>query len=211
MQRSIAKLILLATPENPLAFLAYSRASIEIAATLRQYIADKESAGESASAIEARLRASITVISIGAATSHWPDGPAYIHLGSEHDPISNLSGVHAKRPRGAGKDAVFLTTGAKVYGGGDGGENHNFSSLTSQYLSVIMLANKTTASDASMTLLARRRLSRRMGLLGRSRALAAPFFLLSLAECRICSRASCPQVGVSLSSLELAALWLLHS
>lgn len=142
MQDSMAKIIAHATPESPIVFMAYSRASIEIAASLRKHIAKTESAGVPSTDIRANLRRSITVLSVGAGTSHWPDGPAYIHLGSIHDVVSNGSGVHNGRPRGAGKDAVFLTTQKKVFGGDD---NHNFSALTAPYLSVILLANKTTS------------------------------------------------------------------
>lgn len=144
MQRGIAKLILLATPSAPVVFMAYSRSSIEIATTLRRYVADRKASGASSDDIESHLRRSVTVLSIGAATSAWPDGPAYIHLGSIHDPVTNFTGVHTGRTRGAGKDAVFLTTTTKIYGGNDG-ENHNFSCLTAQYLSVVMLANNTTS------------------------------------------------------------------
>lgn len=156
MQDSMTKVIAHATPESPIVFMAYSRASIEIAAALRKHIASAESAGVPSTDIRANLRRSVTVLSVGAGTRHWPDGPAYIHLGSIHDFVSNVSGVHNGRPRGAGKDAVFLTTQKKVFNGND---NHNFSALTAPYLSVIMLANKTTsirhlydlarASDAS--------------------------------------------------------------
>lgn len=134
-------LLELATAEEPVVFLPYSRATVELTSALRAY---KSSLQErmSKEAAERHLRDAVVVVSIGNCSDDWVDGPAYIHVATFEDLLTNTLGTTSKKPAGAGVDAVFLNCHAWS---NSESEAHNFASCSSQYLSVIMLANNTTS------------------------------------------------------------------
>jgi len=110
--------------QQPIVWLAYSRSSSELCRALSEYIQiSVNQRRESLSAVEAFLREYVTVLTIGNAVRGWPDGPAYVHFSAMSDrskweasppklwgtdPLTFEQGVHARKPQGAGKDAVFL-------------------------------------------------------------------------------------------------------
>lgn len=121
----------------PVVFIAYSRGSIEIEAALRSFITDSEL--EKAE-LERRLRDKVTVMTVGTATDNFPDGPAYIHLAAWNDPLASQSGITARHnPQGGGADALFLNCDSPY--NPEAFDNHNFSVVTSQYLSIVLALN----------------------------------------------------------------------
>lgn len=124
----------------PFVLMVYSRAAVECDAALRKHVQDSRKT-ESKDAIERRLRERVTIVTVGSASSGYEDGPAYIHLASWTDSLSTSLGVTAKNNvRGAGKDAMFLNCNSPY--NESAFDNHNFSSSTSQFLSLVLCANK---------------------------------------------------------------------
>lgn len=143
LKQSMGSLLELASPEEPIVLMPYSRGTIELASALRSYRKKHEEAGSSAESISRHLRASVTVVSICNASHEWPDGPAYIHVGSYKDSLTDAMGCHAGKQSGGGADAIFLTCDSPYNDFGN--ESHNFASVVGQFLSVIMIANKTNS------------------------------------------------------------------
>lgn len=135
--------ILDSTKQNnavPITFAVYSRASIEMQSALQKHIEESEKSRESGKDIFARLRKYVTILTIGDAANDFPDGPAYVHLSAWTDQLASSLGVNERRPKGAGKDAVFLNFDSPFYE--KAGDNHNFGSVTCQYLSMVLATNK---------------------------------------------------------------------
>lgn len=121
--------------------VVYSRAAVEVEAALRKYISTCVDEGEDKDLVEKRLRQKLTVLTVGPASSDYPDGPAYVHLAAWTDTLSNTLGVTAKHNvSGAGKDAVFLNCDSPYHPMSF--ENHNFGAVTSQYLGIVLAMNK---------------------------------------------------------------------
>lgn len=117
--------------------MVYSRGSIECNAALKEYVKEPNDQ----EAVHDQLRAGVTIITIGAAATGWPNGPAYIHLSSWEDKLSRMF-CNAKRASGSGADAIFLHNNSpypKTF------DSHNFQAGTSQFLSVIMIANNCSS------------------------------------------------------------------
>ncbi len=145
---------------QPLVWLAYSRSSTELCQALKQYIQiSVNQRGESLAEVEGFLREHLTVLTIGNAVRGWPDGPAYIHYSAMSDrsewdlsqpklwgtdPLTVQRGVHARRPQGAGKDAVFLHYDGLFYGF----DTHNFGAVGAAALKLIMDMNGLTTFRA---------------------------------------------------------------
>lgn len=121
--------------------VVYSRGAIEAQAALQKYISEAVKHGERQDDVEKRLRAKLTIVTVGSATADYPDGPAYIHLASWKDTLSNTTGVTAKNNvSGAGKDAVFLNCDSPYHP--DSFDNHNFGAVTAQYLGIMIAMNQ---------------------------------------------------------------------
>lgn len=121
---------------KPITLLGYSRGSMELEAALRQYVKENPNSFD-------LLREYVTVLTIGNSSREWPDGPCYIHLSSYTDSVTISRGVSESKPEGAGKDAVFLHCDTPY--NDDAFDNHNFGSITSQFLSIVMAASKATS------------------------------------------------------------------
>lgn len=137
LKKSFRALFDMTKTENavPFVLMTYSRASVECDAALRLHVKESKKK-ERDSAIRARLRKYVTVVTIGNASRLYEDGPAYIHVASWSDTLTNLLGVNGKKRRGGGKDAVYLNFDSPWSSGAD--DNHNFSSGGSQYLALVM-------------------------------------------------------------------------
>lgn len=144
LKRAMRALLQATTKDDavPIVFAVYSRASVEMLAALRKHVAESKDAGESDKQVFDRLRKYVTVFTIGTAARGYPDGPAYIHLSSWTDSLASSIGVNGKSPAGAGKDALFLNFDSPFHP--DAFDNHNFGTVTSQYLSLVLCANKVT-------------------------------------------------------------------
>lgn len=123
----------------PFVLMVYSRASVECDAALRKHVEESRKT-ESKLQIERRLRERVTIVTVGSASSTFVDGPAYLHLAAWTDSLATSLGVTAKHnAHRAGKDAVFLNCNTpyndKAF------DNHNFSSSTSQFLSLVLHKN----------------------------------------------------------------------
>lgn len=124
---------------KPVTFAVYSRASIEMCAALKKHYEESRKAGEKNGQIFDRLRKYVTILTIGVATSGFPDGPAYVHLSAWADPLASSMGVNGERTRGAGRDAIFVNCDTPY--NKESFDNHNFGSITAQYLAIVMSAN----------------------------------------------------------------------
>eukprot|EP00892_Ulva_mutabilis_P003863 jgi/Ulvmu1/1849/UM012_0005.1 len=136
---------------EPLVLMPYSRSTAEISGALQTYIDGyvKEHGGwmgaaEAREDVEAILRETLTVFTIGNVNRKWPDGPAYVHMsgvsGREEggtDTLVQAQGVHAGAPEGAGADAVFLHPDG-LFSGPDA---HNFGASGASNLRIIMNMN----------------------------------------------------------------------
>ena len=127
----------------PVVLLCYSRAAVEVAAALRKFVQDEVDRGRAKSAVEASLHEYVTVVTIGNGTEKYVDGPRYIHVYAINDPIPTSRGVTESSSRGAGRDAVFLVCPTTPYAE-EAFDNHNFGSITAQYLSLVMHLNKVS-------------------------------------------------------------------
>lgn len=124
---------------QPVTFVVFSRAAIELMAALHKHVEKSDKLDESKMEMKERLRKFVTVLTIGVPCNNFPDGPAYIHLSSWTDPLTKVIGVNPKRTSGAGKDAVFLTCDSPW--NEKASDNHNFGAVTAQYLTIVMRAN----------------------------------------------------------------------
>lgn len=145
---------------QPIVWLAYSRSSSELCRALKEYIhLSVNQRGERLSEVEDFLRDYLTVLTIGNAARTWPDGPAYIHYSAMSDrsewelsppelwgtdPLTFEQGVHARKPHGAGKDAVFLHFDG-LFRSFDA---HNFGTVGAAALKLIMDINGLTTLRA---------------------------------------------------------------
>ncbi len=145
---------------QPIVWLAYSRSSSELCQALGEYIyIAVNQRGERLSDVETFLREYVTVVTIGNAVRAWPDGPAYIHYSALSDraewetnppqlwgtdPLTARRGVHARNPKGAGKDAVFLHFDGLF----NSFDTHNFGSVGAAALKLIMDMNGLTTFRA---------------------------------------------------------------
>ncbi|MEO0769305.1 MAG: hypothetical protein AAFY72_07710 [Cyanobacteria bacterium J06649_4] len=145
---------------QPIVWLAYSRSSSELCRALNEYIQIAvNQRGESLSEVEDSLREHLTVVTVGNAIRAWPDGPAYIHYSALSDrselqvsppklwgtdPLTFQRGVHAMKPQGAGKDAVFLHFDGLFRSF----DTHNFGSVGAAALKLIMDINGLTTFRA---------------------------------------------------------------
>lgn len=155
LQESIVELLQRNEIERqPLVLMPYSRGSAEVSGALRQYKAAAimaylevhgvEKAGEAAAAVEAQMRETLTVVSVGNVDRNWPDGPAYVHLAAVSDReeggtdlLVRDRGVTAANPDGAGADAVFVHTDG-VFSSFD---VHNFGAVGAPTLRLVLAMN----------------------------------------------------------------------
>lgn len=123
-----------------LVLVAYSRATVDLAAALRTWIADRHRASVSPNKtsedVPALLRQAVTVVTIAAVTRSFPDGPAYIHVGAWEDKVVQGRGVSALRPEGGGQGAVYLNFHTPYRT--DANDAHIFGAATCQFLSIVM-------------------------------------------------------------------------
>eukprot|EP00177_Eucheuma_denticulatum_P000352 GFKZ01000604.1.p1 GENE.GFKZ01000604.1~~GFKZ01000604.1.p1 ORF type:complete len:459 (+),score=70.60 GFKZ01000604.1:445-1821(+) len=128
---------------SPFVLVVYSRASVECDSALRKHVKESLERGEEREEVERRLRERVTVVTVGSASNGFVDGPRYLHLAAWNDGLSAGMGVNAKNNvDGAGREAVFLNCDTPW--NAEAFDNHNFSSSTSQYLSVVMAASGAT-------------------------------------------------------------------
>ena len=145
--------------QQPIVWLAYSRSSSELCRAIADYIQLCVRRGETLAAVEDSLRELLTVVSIGNAARAWPDGPAYIHFSALSDrsewnaapvklwgtdPLTFEQGVHARKPQGAGRDAVFLHFDGLFRSF----DTHNFGTVGAAALKLIMDMNGVTTFRA---------------------------------------------------------------
>jgi hypothetical protein len=123
-----------------LVVMAYSRASAETAAALRRW---KKKAvltrSSNKTEVEEILRKAVTVVTLGACSNWFPDGPAYIHISMFEDSLTAKMGVHSEKQKGGGRDAVYLTANSPYSTAGS--DAHNSGACILQYLNVMMRSN----------------------------------------------------------------------
>jgi len=147
--------------EPHLVLIAYSGTSIDVAASVKTW---KEKAlrskGMSMEEAEVLLRKSVTIVTLGAISQSFPDGPAYIHVSMRDDPLVSSFGVSSAKSLGGGKDAVYLHSFSPYYfrlgrngvgntytangvdtGDGISNDAHNLDSGLVQLLAIIMRVN----------------------------------------------------------------------
>lgn len=130
----------------PLVIVGYSRGSIEVEAALRGLIKSRLEDNEDGETtmtkeeLEEKLRERVTIVTVGAATNRFPDGPAYVHIAAWTDPLASSSGVTERHdPSGGGRDAVFVNCDSPYHS--DAFDNHNFGAITAQYVALILAHN----------------------------------------------------------------------
>lgn len=119
---------------KPVSILAYSRGAVELEAALREFV--RVNPGEETTT---RLREKLTILTIGSGSDRYPDGPAYVHLSSNQDPLTRGRGVYQDKLEGGGADAVYLHCDSPFQP--QAFDNHNFGSVTAQFLSLVLAAN----------------------------------------------------------------------
>jgi len=107
--------------------------------------------------VELLLHKALTVVTISSLSQGFVDGPAYIHVSMNDDPLASSLGVTKSNPEGGGKDAVILQalspyltddedecdTSSKsscIYKN----DAHNIDSCVIQYLSLVRRINGVT-------------------------------------------------------------------
>ncbi len=109
---------------------------------------------------ELLLHKALTVVTISATSQGFVDGPAYIHVSMNDDPLASNLGVTRANPQGGGKDAVILQA-LSPYLIGDEDEDeietfiykndaHNIDSCVIQYLALVRRINGVTSSFREM-------------------------------------------------------------
>lgn len=107
---------------------------------------------------ELLLHKALTVVTISSTSQGFVDGPAYIHVSMDDDPLASTLGVTRTRPEGGGKDAVILQA-LSPYLIDDEDESdapskssfiykndaHNIDSCVIQYLSLVRRINGVTS------------------------------------------------------------------
>jgi len=111
---------------------------------------------------ELLLRKALTVVTISALSQGFVDGPAYIHVSMNDDPLASSLGVSKLNPEGGGKDAVYLHAVSPYLTDDDDKDNdnaareptcsciykndaHNIDSCVIQYLSLVRRINGVTS------------------------------------------------------------------
>lgn len=144
VKKTLRALLPLASPQQPLVLIGYSRGSVEVASAVQEYIAEAEKRGQAD--VRSRLRETVTVVTIGTpqpAIQDEPafqDGPAYVHVSSTTDWATKISRVNSDHPDLAGEGATFIHCNTP-YPPNDF-NNHNFASSVCQYLFLLMHTNK---------------------------------------------------------------------
>lgn len=107
---------------------------------------------------ELLLHKALTVVTISSLSQGFVDGPAYIHVSMNDDPLSSTLGLTKENPEGGGKDAIILQA-LSPYLLDDEDENdtsdktsfiykndsHNIDSCVIQYLSLVRRINGVTS------------------------------------------------------------------
>lgn len=140
IKSTLRELIKLASKDNPLTLMVYSRGSMECSGAIKEVLLEAEQNGKKEECLQ-QMSEGLTVMTIGASAKSWLDGPAYIHLSSWDDVIARTF-CNAHRNTMAGKDAIFLHNHSpykKTF------DSHNFQAGTAQFLSVVMLQNEVTS------------------------------------------------------------------
>lgn len=137
VKKTVRALLALASPKQPLVLIGYSRGSAEIAAALRQYIAEAEKNGQAD--VRSRLREAVTVVTIGTPSPRFENGPAYVHMSTTKDGVTKV-GVSSHKRLLAGEKATFIQCNTPYAPGAF--DNHNFGASLCQYVFLIMHINK---------------------------------------------------------------------
>jgi len=103
--------------------------------------------------VEALLRKTLTVVTIGGLCKRYTDGPAYIHISMLDDKLALSLGVSKKDAEGGGKDAVYLNGLSPYLSVPDpkhkndiySNDAHNLDACAIQYLSLIRRINGITS------------------------------------------------------------------
>jgi len=109
---------------------------------------------------ELLLHKALTVVTISATSQGFVDGPAYIHVSMNDDPLASNLGVTKTNPNGGGKDAVIMQA-LSPYLIDDEDEDetetfiykndaHNIDSCVIQYLALVRRINGVTSSFREM-------------------------------------------------------------
>ena len=107
---------------------------------------------------ELLLHKALTVVTISSLSQGFVDGPAYIHVSMNDDPLASTLGVSKSNPEGGGKDAVIMQA-LSPYLYDDEDENdasnnnnciykndaHNIDSCVMQFLSLVRRINGVTS------------------------------------------------------------------
>ncbi len=105
---------------------------------------------------ELLLHKALTVVTMSSTSQGFVDGPAYIHVSMNDDPLASTLGVTKKNPGGGGKDAVIMQA-LSPYLIDDEDESidksnflykndaHNIDSCVIQYLSLVRRINGVTS------------------------------------------------------------------
>ena len=105
---------------------------------------------------ELLLHKALTVVTMSSTSQGFVDGPAYIHVSMNDDPLASTLGVTKKNPDGGGKDAVIMQA-LSPYLIDDEDESidksnylykndaHNIDSCVIQYLSLVRRINGVTS------------------------------------------------------------------
>jgi len=108
--------------------------------------------------VELLLHKALTVVTISSLSQGFVDGPAYIHVSMNDDPLASSLGVTKSTPKGGGKDAIILQALSPYLldEEGDCGNSskssciykndaHNIDSCIIQYLSLVRRINGVTS------------------------------------------------------------------
>jgi len=107
---------------------------------------------------ELLLHKALTVVTMSSLSQGYVDGPAYIHVSMNDDPLATSLGITKAKPEGGGKDAVIMqalspyllddedenssaTKGSCIYKN----DAHNIDSCVIQYLSLVKRINGVTS------------------------------------------------------------------
>jgi len=145
--------------EQPhLVLMTYSATSHVLVAALREWKQEATTGPNEIEEEEAEhlLHEAVTVVTIGALSQDFIDGPAYIHLSMIDDTLTSFLGVSEKDPKGGGNGAVYLhalspyamSSSDDTFMNTDAihmNEAHNLDSCAIQFLSLIMRVNGITS------------------------------------------------------------------
>lgn len=130
-----------------LVLMAYSSATADVAIALQDW-KDKALRSTPQTEVEALLRRSVTVVSVGSISKRFPDGPAYMHVSMSDDPLVSALGCCSKHQEGGGKGAVYLHAISPYYGSLTDGhatatDAHNLGACAIQLLAILLRVNGT--------------------------------------------------------------------